>query len=216
MNLTQVAGDTAGQPNLVINNYDAGNDTDSEMINITFITSKSDTVSWGATDADAHLGRIAAYGSDGTDKKWAGQFGIKQQGTYNGNDTSGTAGIPSEWRMVAQARLTDNKGIAAKALTWGASDTANDTNRPNLIINGSGDNCTAGMGSQIMIKNGTAPSSAIDSYTCIGSKNIGSDSALEITQEEAVVSEAVTSDRTLQVTINGAVYKILLDYVSGE
>jgi hypothetical protein len=216
LDLKQVAGDTAGQPNFAITNYDAGNAAGSEMLNITWVTSKSDSASWGATDADASLGRIAVYGSDGSDKKWAGQFTMRQQGTYNGNSTSGTAGIPSEWRINSQARFTDNKGVGARNLIWGASDTGNDTNRPNLVLNGTADTCTAGMGTQIAIKNGTAPSSAINNYTCIGSKNIGSDSALEITQEEAVASEAVTSDRTLQVTINGAIYKILLDYVSGE
>lgn len=141
---------------------------------------------------------------------------MRQQGTYNGNSTSGTAGIPSEWRINSQARLTDNKGVQANNLTWGASATANDDNRANLVINGTGADCTAGMGSQIVIKDGTAPSSAINNYVCIGSKEISGDSSLEITQEEAVASEAVTSDRTLQVTINGAIYKILLDYVSGE
>ena len=219
LDLTQVAGDTAGQPNFVITNYDAGNGAGSEMLNMTWVTSKSDSASWGTTDADASLGRIAVYGSDGSDKKWAGQLTMRQQGTYNGNsaDTDTyTAGIPSEWRINSQARLTDNKGVQANNLTWGASDTGHDDNKPNLVINGAADVCTAGMGTQIAIKNGTAPSSAINNYTCIGSKDIGSDSALEITQEEAVASEAVTSDRTLQVTINGAIYKILLDYVSGE
>ena len=209
------SGNTAesGRPNFVIKNYDddlsSGVDNEQGYSNITFQTSRSDTIAHVATQDGNHLGRLAWYGNHGSDFAWAGQMGMKQQGAITNDKT------PSEW--YANSGAVTSSDVSTSNLTWGASNSANNNNRPNLIIDGTGDNCTAGMGSQIMIKNGTAPSSAINNYTCIGSKNIdGSDSALEITQEEAVASEAVTSDRTLKVTINGAVYKILLDYVSGE
>jgi len=222
LSLTQVAGDTAGQPNFVITNYDVGNAAGSEMLNITWVTSKSDSASWGATDADASLGRIAVYGSDGSDKKWAGQFTMRQQGTYNGNSTSGTAGIPSEWRINSQARLTDNKGVTASNLTWGASATANDTNLANLILNGTGSTPAAGTGNQIFIKNGTIPSAHVDNFTIIGSKDsagTGTDTkaTLSLFCEEDVDATALDAVGTLTtripIWVNGTCYWLYLDPV---
>ena len=216
LTIEQQAGGPGAEPSLTLTNWDAGNTSSSEISSVLFKTSKSDTKdSYSVTDDTATLGRIAWYGDSGSEFSWAGQLQFVQSGTYNGNSTSGTAGIPSAIRQYAYGRLSDNKGVTPAVLSWGSHKTGNDANRANLIVDGVQSVVPAGACSQIAIKNGIAPS-AINDYTCIGSKDIGSDSALELTQQEAIASEAVTSDRTLQVTINGAIYKILLDYVSGE
>lgn len=63
----------------------------------------------------------------------------------------------------------------------------------------------------IGIKNGTAPSTSPADMIQIFSTDLSAGNAtLGLRTETAVVTEAVTSDRTLSVLINGTVYKILL------
>jgi phage gp45-like len=70
----------------------------------------------------------------------------------------------------------------------------------------------------LTIANGTSPAAHTDNQTYIGSLDVAADGAsLALFTEEAVAAEAIAAaDRSLKVTINGAIYKLMLEYVSGE
>ena len=211
IHITQLGvGSNNYEPRLNFYNYDADNSSSQGMSNINFFNSKSDSETNAETDADAHLGRIVWHASTDSDFKYASTINCLQTSDHQGSGNY----VGSQLKFVSRAQI-DTGDTVASSLCWAPPATPAADNLPNLILNGSSANITQASANQLYIKNGTAPAAAINNYIAIGSKNIGGDTALELTQEEAPVEEAVTSDWTLQVTINGKIYKILLDYVSG-
>ena len=201
------------QPAIQFYNYDGENSSSLGFSQIQFFNSKSDTEADVATDADAHLGRILWYGNAGANgPKYGAHIACRQTSSWSASNDTGYVG--SQLNFTGVAQLADGS-TNTHSLSWSAPATPHASSGMNLVLDGNSASITQPIKNQIMIKNGNS-GTAINDYIAIGSKNIGGDSALELTQEEAIVSEAVTSDRTLQVTINGAIYKILLDYVSGE
>ena len=211
IHITQIGvGSNDYEPKINFYNYDADNSSSQGMSNINFYNSKSDSETNAETDADAHLGRIVWHASTDSDFKYAGSINCLQTSDHQGSLNY----VGSQLKFVSRAQI-DTGDTVASSLCWAPPATPAADNLPNLILNGSSANITQASANQLYIKNGVAPGTVMDTYIAIGSKNIGGDTALELTQEEAPVEEAVTSDWTLQVTINGKIYKILLDYVSG-
>jgi hypothetical protein len=208
VNIKQLGGNDY-QPRLNFYNYDAGNSSSQGMSEIHFFNSKSDTEAYVATDADAHLGRLVWHASTDSDFKYASTINCRQTSAYGSG-----ANVGSELKFTTQTQI-DTGATVASSFSWAPPATPAADNKANLIINGTSVDITQASANQLYIKNGEAPGTVMDTYIAIGSKNIGGDTALELTQEEAPVEEAVTSDWTLQVTINGKIYKILLEYVSG-
>ena len=215
----QAGQDTAGQPQLVLQNFDSGNSASSELSSLVFMTAKSDTENeWTATDSDAALGRLAWYGAGGDDKRWAGQLSLKQNGTYDTND------IPSEIRLSSQSRLTDGNGAAASNLSWGGPPDAakEDANLSSLIVGGSAASLTHACATQVVIKNGVPPSAHLDDHIFIGSKNSagsGTDTkaTLSLVTEEDVDATALDAVGTLTtripIWVNGTCFWLYLDPV---
>ena len=201
------------QPAIQLYNYDDENSSSTGFSQIQFFNSKSDTETNVVTDADAHLGRILWYGNGGAGgTKFAAHIACRQTSSWSASNDSGYVGSQLNFTGVAQ-KADGSTGTAN--LSWAPPATPHASSGLNLVVGGNSASITQPLSNQVMIGNGTS-GTAINNFIAIGSKNIGGDTALELTQEEAIVSEAVTSDRTLQVTINGAIYKLLLDYVSGE
>jgi hypothetical protein len=197
-------------PGFQLYNYDANNDDDQGFSTINFFNSKSDTETDVATDDDAHLGRLLwhgnAGGSDGS--KYAGSVNSLQCAAWGSGDYVGC-----ELQFVANARQ-DGTAAVNRKFSWAPPATPAADNLPSLIINGTSSDITQSSANQLYIKNGKAPGTVMDTYIAIGSKNIGGNTALELTQEEAVATEAIAAaDRSVKITINGSTYKLMLEAV---
>jgi len=87
-----------------------------------------------------------------------------------------------------------------------------DNNRNNLINAASAETSSVGA---LTMKQGTDPTTSSADQISIFATS-GADCTLGLRTEKAVISETPTPDRTLLVKINGATYKLCLEYVSGE
>jgi hypothetical protein len=206
------------EPGLKFWNYDADNAAGSGFSQIQFYNSKSDTETDTATDADAHLGRLLWYGnaggSDGT--KYASHIACRQTSAWGSGDYVGSE---LNFNAVAQA---DDGSTTSTVLSWAPPATPHANSGLNLIVNGKSAALTQPASSQIMIKKGTAPSTAIADYIFIGSKDsagTGTDTktTLELKLEEDVDATALDAVGTLTtripIWVNGTAYWLYLDPV---
>jgi hypothetical protein len=125
---------------------------------------------------------------------------------------------------VAEAGLiySNNNSNGMRIYTYDFTDlTLGTANAARLTINSSGN---IGVGtisfetSQVggmCIKQGTDPTTQTADQISIFA-TAGANCTLGIGTEQAITSESPTADRTLTVKINGALYKLCLEYVSGE
>lgn len=224
---TTASGNTAIGSSAMGNNISGQNNTSVGGAALRDNTAGISNVAIGYTNlfqsqghANTSVGMESFYG------KTSGDYNVSLGWRSGYNNVSGSSnlflGTNSGYHELSSDKLfidnrtrIDEADGRVKALVYGkfAATTAAQVFNVNANLGiGVGD-AAFGTGADFVlgIKNGTVPSTSTADMIQIFSVDISAGNAsLGLRTEQAVITETVTSDRTLSVTINGTVYKILL------
>lgn len=176
--------------------YSCWSATDAQASILDFNKAGSNTIgTFTVVAADETLGFISFRGSDGTNFEDAAYIKGSVDGTPGNDDMPGRIEIFT---------TPDGSKTAVEAVRV--------SSRRNLIVNrDSIAEPSTSVGTLVLTNSATAPTTSVDVCSLYAADVAGAGTAsLALFTEQAVVTESVTSDRTLLVTINGTAYKICL------